>query len=301
VKLKHLRHNEIDFEKWDKTILSSETPLVFAQSFYLNATCPNWEALIIGDYETVFPLTSKSKFGYKYLPQPPFTSQLGAFGKIDHDRVNSFLDYLLNHFKLIEIELNSSNQFETKFKHQKKTFVIPYQDGFSYNQNTKRNLSKAREYGLNPYVIIDNDVVKLSKEKLNPFLKNDLKLPYSAIKKYNLLIDSALKNNYLYALKVLDANRVIKAIGYFISNGKHALFLKGTNFDKKENSGSMHLLMDYAIQYFSDKAVIFDFGGGSNSEGLANFYKGLGGKELIYHTLKVNKLPWLINFMKNKR
>lgn len=71
MKLIKLSHKEIDFEKWDKTILSSDLPLVFAQSFYLTATCPNWEALIMGDYESVFPLPVKSKFGFRYLPQPP--------------------------------------------------------------------------------------------------------------------------------------------------------------------------------------------------------------------------------------
>ena len=61
--IKHIKHQNIDFEKWDKTILSSVYPLVFAQSFYLNATCPQWDALIIGDYESVFPLTYNTKFG----------------------------------------------------------------------------------------------------------------------------------------------------------------------------------------------------------------------------------------------
>ena len=40
-KLKYIIHQDIDFKKWDATILSSDFPFVFAQSFYLNATCPN--------------------------------------------------------------------------------------------------------------------------------------------------------------------------------------------------------------------------------------------------------------------
>jgi len=301
VKLKHLKHNEIDFEKWDKTILSSETPLVFGQSFYLNATCPNWEALVINDYETVFPLTVKTKFGYSYLPQPPFTSQLGAYGIVSSERLKVCLEYIINYFKLIEIELNSSNLIDSELKRDKKTFVINYNEEIKYNQNTKRNISKAKDLGLTIEEIPNDQVILLSKQKLNPFLSHDLKLSYSVIRKYESLLINSLQCNYLYAFKVVDKSSTIKAIGHFICNGKHALFLKGTNFDKKENSGSMHLLMDYAIQYFANKALIFDFGGGSNSEGLANFYRGLGGKELIYVTLKVNKLPRLINFLKNKR
>ena len=66
-KLIYIKHQDIDFKKWDATILSSAFPFVFAQSFYLNATCPNWDALIIGDYESVFPITQKIKFGFKYF------------------------------------------------------------------------------------------------------------------------------------------------------------------------------------------------------------------------------------------
>ncbi len=60
----------------------------------------------------------------------------------------------------------------------------------------------------------------------------------------------------------------------------------------------MHLLLKHAIKFFSDKAKLFDFGGGSNSESLAGFYKGLGGKNLNYGFLQWNKLPLLLNKFK---
>jgi hypothetical protein len=41
-----------------------------------------------------------------------------------------------------------------------------------------------------------------------------------------------------------------------------------------------------------------DFGGGSK-QGLANFYKGLGGELINYSFLQINKLPKFINFFKS--
>ena len=96
--VKHIAHKDIDFKKWDATILSSAIPFVFAQSFYLNATCPNWDALVINNYESVFPIPQKVKFGFKYLPQPPFTSQLGAYGKLNLDIEQQFYDYIISHY-----------------------------------------------------------------------------------------------------------------------------------------------------------------------------------------------------------
>lgn len=299
--LQYIKHNAIDFKKWDETILSSKVPFVFAQSFYLNATCPQWDALIIGDYESVFPVTAKSKLGYRYLPQPSFTSQLGAYGKLNDEIESAFYDYILNHFSLIEIELNVTNKLKSEFISSKNTFTLNYPDSNKPNQNTKRNIAKANENGLKVEQVSNHESLILSQKHLNPFLSDTLGLPPSAIQAYEQLIKNAADKGYLFSFKVTDSQNNLKAFAHYISNGKHALFLKGTNFDRADNSGSMHLLMQHAIDFFRDKAVFFDFGGGSNAKGLADFYKGFGGEIMEYSFLRVNRLPWLIKLLKNKK
>lgn len=299
--LQYVKHEDIDFEKWDSTILSSQLPFVFAQSFYLNATSPGWDALIVDNYESVFPLTHKTKFGYRYLPQPPFTSQLGAFGKFSSETEQLFYDYIITHFKLIEIELNATNQLQSEFISPKNTFTIDYSEGHKFNSNTKRNLAKAKENNFTVQQVAKNEIPVLSKTYLNPFLKDSLHLPDAVVAKMDVLISNAGQAGYLSTFKVTNVKGELKALGHFICNGKHALFLKGTSLDKSDNSGSMHLLMAYAIEFFADKALFFDFGGGSNSVGLANFYQGFGGKIMEYKFLKVNHLPRLIKFIKNKK
>ncbi len=295
-----IHHQDIDFKKWDQTILNSETPFVFAQSFYLNATCPKWDALIIGDYESVFPLTYKTKFGYSYLPQPPFTSQLGVFGKVNLEVEQLFYEYITKHFTLIDLELNVSNKISSEFISPKNTYILNYKNEYKFNQNTKRNINKAIENGFIVERVGDNDVVTLSQKYLNPFLEREVKLNKATVSLLDDLLKNSIDSKTLYTFKVLDKDQMIKALGHFISNGKHALYLKGTNFDKADNSGSMHLLMKYAIEFFADKATFFDFGGGSK-QGLANFYMGFGGQVSTYSFLQVNRLPRLIKFIKNKK
>ena len=55
--------------------------------------------------------------------------------------------------------------------------------------------------------------------------------------------------------------------------------------------------MKHAIDFFADKSLMFDFGGGTK-QGLANFYMGFGGQAMTYSFLQVNKLSWLIKFLK---
>ncbi len=295
-----IQHQDIDFKKWDQTILDSETPFVFAQSFYLNATCPQWDALIIGDYESVFPLTHKTKFGFTYLPQPPFTSQLGAFGKVNLEIEQLFFNYITQHYKLIDIELNISNKITSEFITPKNTYILNYKSEYKFNQNTKRNINKAIENGFVVERVEDKDVLPLSQKYLNPFLEGEVNLTKATVDLLDDLLKNSIESKTLYTFKVLDKHQTIKALGHFICNGKHALYLKGTNFDKADNSGSMHLLMKHAIEFFADRSTFFDFGGGS-TQGLANFYMGFGGEVCTYSFLQVNRLPWLIKFIKNKK
>lgn len=298
--LQYIKHQDIDFRKWDNTVLHSQIPFVFAQSFYLNATCPNWDALVIGDYETIFPVTYKTKFGYRYLPQPPFTSQLGAYGKLNIEAEQQFYGYIIEHFKLIDIELNVTNQLQSQFISPKNTYTLNYSEGYKFNQNTKRNIAKAIENEFIVEQVANNEIISLSQHFLNPFLEKEVHLSKSTVSLLDDLLKNAIENETLYTLQVLDKNREMKALGHFICNGKHALYLKGTNFDKVDNSGSMHLLMKHAIEFFADKATFFDFGGGSK-QGLANFYMGFGGQAMTYSFLQVNKLPRLIKILKNKK
>lgn len=297
--IQRIKHDDIDIKKWNKTILKSEIPTVYAHSYFLDAMCYTWEALVINDYETVFPLTWKKKFGIKYLPQPYFTSQLGVFGVIDDEREKLFYQYILKHFKLIEYELNSANHIQSKYIQPKHTFVIEYKNGFSFNQNTKRNIAKAKASGMRVLEVPELEITWLSEQILNPFLLQELNIPELEVSHFGDLVANCLYSNALYTLTTVNEKNEIKAIAHFVFNSRYALFLKGTNTDKADNSGSMHLLMEHAINFFAEKKVeCFDFGGGSVNEGLANFYKGFGGTQRNFSFLRVNNLPKALKLLK---
>jgi hypothetical protein len=296
--LKHIKHEDLDPEKWDRAILSSKIPTVFAQFFYLDATSPGWEALVIGDYESVFPLTWKMKFGYIYLPQPYFTGQLGAFGKIDLEIENLFYDFIIKRYKLIELELNAGNKLESQYTAPKNTFVIEYEKGFNFNQNTRRNIAKAHASYFKVEEASTEEVIPLSGKYLDPFLRKNLGLSDGVVVLFNSLLKACIAHRSVHTFKVTDPNGSVKALGHFVFNKKYAVFLKGTNLDKADNSGSMHLLISHAISFFENKCACFDFGGGSLNEGLAGFYRGLGGTKLDYHFLRINNLPKVLKLFK---
>ena len=297
IEIKHIKHHEIDLKKWDSVVLASQYPFVFAQSFYLNATCPNWEALIIGDYQSIFPLTVKTKWGFTYLPQPPFTSQLGVYGEINLQIEKAFYNYIAQHFKLIDLELNVSHQLKQSTIKPKVTYCINYKNNYQFNQNTKRNISKARQAGFQVLQVENNAILHLTQQYINPFLTSEVGLSPHTVSVLDRLILSAISHQHIVCFKVESVQGELKALVCFICNGKHAFYLKGNNFDKAENTGSMHLLLEHAIHYFSDKSILFDFGGGSKA-GIANFYSGFGAELMTYGFLQINRLPWILKLIK---
>lgn len=296
-KIKIIPHASLDFKKWDKAVLNSPFPLVFAQSFYLNATAPYWKALVLDNYKAVMPLTSSKKLNINYLHQPPFTSQLGLYGEVSKKEIEEIITVLKHNYKFIEIEVNASNKFKDHVK-EKITYVIELKKGFKYNENTKRNISKAKKAQLVVKELKErDDILKLASSKLLPWLKTSHKTPQDQLKLLLKLIENAYSNQSLKAFVTEDQSGKQLAVGYFIFNQFHCVFLKGFSFNKKDNTGSMHALMDHAIRYFSDQVELFDFGGGA-LPGLATFYKGLGGKELKYQVLRINDLPWPLKMIK---
>lgn len=295
--MKYLSNKEIDLRKWDKAVQSDEVPLVFAQSYYLNSCSPGWGALVKGDYDSVMPVTENKKLGIRYVLQPPFTPQLGAFGKKDRSFEKDAIAFLKENYSYVSVEFNSHMKAEKEFG-LKKTFVLHSINEVKLNSNTKRNISKALKSELKVELIKGKEQMELSEKLLNPFMRKILKLKPKELKFFKDLLINSDRANSLYTYVVRDSNSKVMALAHFIFNGSHAVYLKGTTVGK--DTGAMHQLMDHAIRYFfSKKAHQFDFGGGQN-ESLARFYSGFGAQPLTYYTCRFNNLPKPISWLKRK-
>ena len=74
-----LSSNYISTTRWNKTISDSVFPLTYAYSWYLNAVCDSWGAVLTDDYSVVIPLPLKMKFNQQHVFLPPFIPKLDLF------------------------------------------------------------------------------------------------------------------------------------------------------------------------------------------------------------------------------
>ncbi len=299
----YLKHTEIDKLKWDNCVKNSNNHLPYCYSWYLDIVSPDWDALISGNYEFIFPLTQRRKARINYLFQPYFTQQLGLFGKNNfaQKKLLEFLSSIPEEFKFIEINLNTecdlnSNEFKST---NKLTHHLSMNDSHEnifqqFNQNTKRNIRKAEKLNLTLKRNGDSKSL-ISLFRLSIGKKTDLKL--KDYKMLEELMKTAIKNNYGEIYEIRNSNQELEA-SLFLLSSKNILInlFNASSYTGKKNSSMFHLFNEI-IKLNSNSEKIFDFEGSEIPE-VAKFYMGFGSKPIYYPSIKLNRLHWSLKWIK---
>jgi hypothetical protein len=301
--IQYIASKNINREKWDACIFNASNGIVFAYSWYLDVVCDSWDALIIGDYDVVFPLTKKSKFGLNYLFNPIFALQLGAFSKqeVSSDTLSQLLTAIPSKIKLIDLNLNfgnryQGNDFETTEKTCQQIDLSASYEAISkkYSSNIKRNLAKAKKNKLEIVLSVDVDqVVSLFRENRGETLKEMKEEQYVRL---NSLISTMRQNKTAKIYECWIGKELIASACFSVCNNR-IVYIKGASNSKGRDLGAMHMIMDEVIHLNSGNNLFFDFGGSSIPQ-VARFNRSFGAVDYSYQRLYRNKLPLLIRLVK---
>lgn len=305
--IRYISHHDIDKEKWNSCIEASSNGIVFAYSWFLDATSDKWDAIVMDDYEAVFPITKKTKFGISYFFNPIFALQLGIFSKkiLNDELVQQFFDQIPKKLRLIDISLNFGNLINESIIKQgfeifdRKSQFIDLKESYediskSYSTNLKRNLSKAKKNKLK-LVSSDNveNVIDIFKENRGKSLSEITIEQYDNLRSIiNELIDK--KKALIFECWLNDD--VIASACFSITNNR-IIYIKGGSTPKGRELCAMHLLMDNIIQSNSSSDLIFDFGGSSIDQ-VARFNYSFGARDYNYKRLYRNNLPFFVKMLK---
>ncbi len=302
--IKYIQHKDINKQAWNHCLDNGVNQMVYAYSWYLDVVSPNWDALVLGNYEAIMPITQRKRFTLAYIAQPVFTQQLGVFySDLEYmHSTNDFLAAIPEKFKLIEINLNtyniqSNNAFTAK---QNLNCILDLSKSYehiknNYAQQIIRNIKKAESSNLtisneiSPQNIID--LFKSNKGKRLKQLKNKI---------YGILIDLCKvlnDNNALICKGIKNSEGVYIAGAIFIKYFDNAIFLFSGANEEAKASGAMSLLIDDFIKMNASTNLVLDFEG-SNNKNLARFYLGFGSKPINYYSIRKNSLPKIIRWVK---
>ena len=70
----YIKHNKIDFNKWDNLVERAEQGTVYSYSWWLSAFC-QWDIIVLNDYEAGIPVPQASGMFTQKIHQPNFIQQ----------------------------------------------------------------------------------------------------------------------------------------------------------------------------------------------------------------------------------
>ena len=262
----------------------------------------NWDALILGDYDAVMPLTFNKKYGVYYLYQPYFTASLGVFGNnISAELVDDFLKAIPTKFKYFDIYLNYQNRFSLhNFNlYERMNYILPLQESYEniyrgFRDNIKRNIKKSVQLQVTITKNIPiNAVLSLASEQTRAFSKIT-ELDFENMKSVF---------NYFYTEKkattygVYSPNGQLLSACAFLFSSKRAYYILVGNHPDSKAFGASHALINAFINDNAGKDLLLDFEG-SDIASLAFFYSSFGAMEEKYAGLKLNRLPFWMKWFK---
>ncbi len=291
--IKYIKHTEINKEKWDNCISSSQNKVIYALSWYLDAVSPKWSALVEDDYKTVMPISHNKKYGVNYAYQALFAQQLGVFSKdkVDASLCKLFVDAIPQ--KFYEINLNTHNPTEKLSEHKvinntnyeldlNKDYAEIYA---SYSDNHKRNIKKAIKNELKiEQDVHENTIIEIFRRNKGKDLTGINLMFYERL--YDL-VHITKDSKCLKVLAVSHQNKII-AGAFFLEKFERAIFIFSATTKEAKDVGAMAFLVDDYIKNNAKKTKLLDFEG-SNNIGIAKFYAGFGSQKVTYPFLRHNK------------
>ncbi|OQP59361.1 hypothetical protein [Niastella populi] len=297
--LQYLQRKHIDTQQWDRCIANAANGLLYAHSFYLDYMAGNWDALVLGDYEAVMPLTWRKKWGIRYVYRPAFIQQLGIFTgtELTVELVNRFLNELPAHFRFADFFLNYAHPQTGLPGHS--NFLLPLQLSYeqlraNYKHDLVKNLKRTSRFNL---LYSKENTYKESLAAFRDLYGNRIAHvtddDYSRFEKVLAYLN---ERNNLVARSVTEDGKLLSK-GMLLRD-KHRLYLiASVTWPEGRNKGANHFLIDRLIDEFAGSSLVLDFEG-SDIPGIAHFYKNFGSFDQPYYHFYYNKLPWPVRLLK---
>lgn len=300
--IQYLSHNQIDKKKWDDCIDKSGNGLIYGYSTYLDYMSKQWDGLVLNDYDSVMPLTWNRKYGIAYLYQPFLSAQLGVFGNnITQEMLEAFLNAVPTRFRYWDIYLNHQNIFSlTKFPiYQRTNFVLPLNESYEtlyagYRENVRRNIRKAQHSGCRRTRDIDIDkVIELARAQMSTYSNSSAE----DLERFRRLYQFLHNQGKAIAYGILGNNEEVLASCAFIFSHNRAYYILVGNHPNGRTIGASHALIDAFIKDHAGENVLLDFEG-SDIRNLAFFYSSFGAREEQYGAIRLNQLPFYLQWLK---
>ncbi len=296
-----LKHRQIDKQKWDATVNRYGSNNFYCLSWYLDAVCKEWNALIIGNYEYLLPVPTKSKGVFKIFYQPFFSRNLDIIGPKPHEGLlEEFINSLPKSYVQVMFGISGHQApMVDGYNNELHPFQMlsldqPLDDlQKAYSTNATRLLNKLEQnkytyQTVTPLQVVDLFVAETA-QKIEHITATD-------IKRLTTVFEQALQHRCGFALGAFNAENKLEAAGFFIDYQNVICYLKGASTAEGRKDGAMYGIMNQVISQHADSNKWLDFDG-SRIPAIAQFFKKFGAIDHYYTFIKKDQ-SFLIHLSK---
>lgn len=267
----------------------------FCQSYYFNAVCDNFVALVLNDYQGIL-LVPYRQFGpWRWALTPLFyrySQWLGCWSTEDQKQA---LELLAQKFKFGDLNLGKTEVISTSKIHQEldaKQYLVE-----KCNSQARRMIRKAEGQGVQFTNDLDvSNFISFLDRELSDRVEGMTPKAMAQLKSLLIQLNDAHKLHFEGAI---IGGELIGGILIVEVQGRH-LYLKGTATNDAKRIGVYYLLMHRAILRARKAQVIFDFGG-SEVDGVARFNRNFGAYDMTYSNFSWGNKPYLYGTLKRLR
>ncbi len=283
--IKFVPQGEIDKVKWNSCVHYATNGNIFGYKWFLDYVAKDWDALVEGDYESVFPLVwKKNFFGQKSLYQPRLIKALGIFSihVLSEKRIEAFLQKLATTIKKVDIVLNEQNDPSSLQNFNQSPLV-------NYQLLIKDNYHQLRA-GYSPALKVKLDQIQglrlttsLSPEKVAEFWQSNNPKNTNNEQTFHALqrvMYNALHRGWGNASGVMDEGGNLLAVNFYLYSHGKAVSLVPITSKAGQSKHALEFLFDIFIRTNAGRPVILDF----NSPD--DWYKDFGAQAHHYFRLK---------------
>jgi len=279
-----VKHENLDKTKWNSCVHYATRGNVYGYWWYLANTVKEWDALVEGDYETVFPLFPVDS---QILTTPDTIKEIGIYSinVLSMPRIKAFLEAIPASYQQYNFMLNEGINWPTNFTikpttvynhqlHLDKDYEI-LEENYLPQVEEQMDLARANRLILNS---------NLKPEKIADFYRIHTKDKTNVnhnFHAYQRIMYNALHRGNGFGSAVMNEKQEYLACGFFIfSHGKILRLLSNVS-PRGIKQGAYTLLFDMLIRGNAGRPVILDF----NSYAENSFAKKFGASTVPQYRL----------------
>lgn len=294
--IKLVKREDIIKEKWNGSVHYATNGNVFGYMWYLDFVAKDWDALIEGDYLSVFPLVHKKRFlGGKALYQPDLMRALGLYSvkALSALRIKAFLEAIPEEYKSIDITVNSRNRpprdgsFQTtELTNHLLMLNEPYESlAQKYSPAFQEKVALAEDKGLLPIGSIKPEKLAAFFQKNNP-RSAKMEQQFHTMQRimYNVLHRGT---GFASAIAHPETEELLAADFFIFSHGR-MISLAPVVSQAGKALGAQELLLDYMLRSNADRPLLLDF----NTKESYSIAQAMGAQTEAFYRIKQRRGWW---------